>query len=91
MRIHLKGEINIGQFSELLKLGGREYMESAGKVVIPEDLGIVVSILDDLTSSINLVMSYIQGKSIPCFFDPLRITLLLRSTGFYLNHLTEKK
>jgi len=64
MRVHLRGDVSAGQFSELLlKIGDGEYPESEGKVTIPAGLGSVVTTLADLTARIYPDIADIKEKS----------------------------
>lgn len=65
MRVHLRGNVSIGEFSELLlKIGNRECPE--GKVAIPAGLGSVLTTLADLTARIYPDIADISKKSMDC-------------------------
>lgn len=64
MRVHLGGDISAGKFSELLlQIGDGEYPESDGNVIIPADLGLVVTTLPKLIAKIYPDIADIKNKS----------------------------
>ncbi|XP_024888397.1 uncharacterized protein LOC112465196 [Temnothorax curvispinosus] len=64
MRVYLKGDVSAGQFSKiLLEIGDGKYPESEGKVIIPEDLGLVVTTLANLIDKIYPDIVDIKKKS----------------------------
>src|ERR1700761_7598031 len=65
MRVHLRGDVSAGHFSELLlKIGNGEYPESEGRVIIPASLGFLVKTRSDFTAHIYPDIDHIKLKSI---------------------------
>ncbi|XP_076301721.1 uncharacterized protein LOC143219730 [Lasioglossum baleicum] len=64
MRVHLKGDVFAGEFSNLLlKIGNGEYPETEGKIQIPPNLASVVSTVDDLIARIYPDVHNLHSKS----------------------------
>ncbi|KAI8430432.1 hypothetical protein MSG28_000709 [Choristoneura fumiferana] len=63
MRVHLKGEVSAGQFSELLlKLGNGKFPEADGKISIPSELCTTVTKIKELIEKIYPDVAHIKDK-----------------------------